>query len=143
MNKDVLSTLFVKQHVIIDVISAFIISSCCYLVSKLNFFERIKSYLKNDIIPMVKEEATDFVDNKLKPEAKNLFEKEIKPVLTSKVVDPMKKYAAKELSKIQGEVISKIEDTVNGPVKETIKSTISESLKETPSVSEIVSKTNK
>ena len=41
----VLSTLFVKQHVIIDVISAFIISSCCYLVSKLNFFEKIKSYL--------------------------------------------------------------------------------------------------
>ena len=117
--------------------------------------ERIKSYLKNDIIPMVKEEATDFVDNKLKPEAeafvkekvvpeaKNLFEKKIKPVLTSKVVDPMKKYAAKELSKIQGEVISKIEDTVNGPIKETIKSTISESLKDPSSLPKIVRKTSK
>lgn len=41
----IFSTLFVKQHVIIDVISAFIISGCCYLVSKLKFFERFQSYL--------------------------------------------------------------------------------------------------
>jgi membrane-associated phospholipid phosphatase len=41
----IFSTLFVKQHVIIDVISAFIISGCCYLVSKLKFFDRFKSYL--------------------------------------------------------------------------------------------------
>lgn len=41
----IFSTLFVKQHVIIDVISAFIISSCCYLVSKLKFFGIFQSYL--------------------------------------------------------------------------------------------------
>lgn len=41
----IFSTLFVKQHVIIDVISAFIISGCCYLVSKLKFFESFKCYL--------------------------------------------------------------------------------------------------
>lgn len=41
----IFSTLFVKQHVIIDVISAFIISGCCYLVSRLKFFGMFKSYL--------------------------------------------------------------------------------------------------
>ncbi len=41
----IFSTLFVKQHVIIDVISAFIISGCCYLVSKLKFFGIFQSYL--------------------------------------------------------------------------------------------------
>ena len=41
----ILSTLFVKQHVIIDVICAFIITSCCYLISKLKFFGMFKSYL--------------------------------------------------------------------------------------------------
>ena len=41
----ILSTLFVKQHVIIDVICAFIITSCCYLISKLKFFDMFRSYL--------------------------------------------------------------------------------------------------
>ena len=40
----ILSTMFVKQHVIADVVSAFIIASCCYFISKFHVFDKFKRY---------------------------------------------------------------------------------------------------
>ena len=41
----ILSTMFIKQHVLYDVILAFVISFICYFVSKFRVFDKLKEYL--------------------------------------------------------------------------------------------------